>query len=153
MPPKDTQKLFKYYQAKIITEVGRKGLDDATINSIGKREFGAAWAGCHPQDRMKFKQNTYQVINTDTHDKPGVHWLGVYITKKRVYVFDSYGRSISRLVHHLTETIKKKGFLLGATDLDHHKEQIGFTSEVCGQDSISALLVVRDQGIAKAKNI
>ena len=75
----------------------------------------------------------YQVINTDTADKPGVHWLALYTTKKRAYVFDSFGRSITHLVHLLTDSLKKHGFLLGATDLARHPEQRGFTSEVCGQ--------------------
>jgi hypothetical protein len=153
MPTSNPRKLFKRYQAALISEVGNKGLDDKTINTIGKREFGAAWAGCHPQDRAKFKPNTYQVINTDTHDKPGVHWLGVYITKTRAYVFDSFGRSISHLVHLLTDSLKEHGFLLGTTDLARHPEQRGFTSEVCGQDSLSILLVVRDLGITKARTL
>lgn len=98
MPPKTPRKLFNFYKAALIEELGRKALDDVTINRIGRLEFGSSWAGCNASDRAKFKPGTFQIINTDTHDKPGSHWLGVYQTKKKVYVFDSYGRKIASLV-------------------------------------------------------
>ena len=33
------------------------------------------------------------VINLDTHDKGGSHWVGLYtdLLKKQIYFFDSYG--------------------------------------------------------------
>ena len=153
MPPKTPRKLFNYYKAALIEELGRKALDDVTINRIGSREFGAAWAGCHPIDRVKFKPNTYQIINTDPHTKSGSHWLGCFQTRTKAYVFDSYGRSIPRLVSHLISTIKNKGLSLGATNRDPHMEQIGFSSEVCGHYSLAFLLVVRDLGIQKGSVI
>ena len=41
MPPKTPRKLFNYYKAALIEELGRKALDDVTINRIGRREFGS----------------------------------------------------------------------------------------------------------------
>lgn len=153
MPPKTPRKLFSYYKAALIEELGRKALDDVTINRIGRREFGASWAGCHAIDQVKFKANTFQVVNTDPHNKPGEHWLGLYQTRTKAYVFDSYGRSIPLLVSHLLSTIKKQGLALGATNRDPHMEQIGFTSEVCGHNSLAFLLVVRDLGIHRGSVI
>ncbi len=66
MPPKTPRKLFNYYKAALVEELGRKALDDATINRIGRREFGSAWAGCNAIDRVKFKPNTYQVVFLQT---------------------------------------------------------------------------------------
>ena len=38
----------------------------------------------------------YMVINTQSHNLPGEHWLAVFITKdKRGEVFDSLGRPLS----------------------------------------------------------
>ncbi len=153
MPPKTPRKLFNYYKAALIDELGRKALDDVTINRIGCREFGSAWAGCRAIDQVKFKPNTYQVVNTDPHNKPGEHWLGLFQTRTKAYVFDSYGRSIPLLVSQLISSIKKHGLELGATNRDPHMEQIGYTSEVCGHDSLAFLLVVRDLGIKRGSAI
>jgi len=153
MPPKTPRKLFNYYKAALIDELGRKALDDVTINRIGRREFGSAWAGCHAIDQVKFKPNTYQVVNTDPHTKSGTHWLALYQTRTKAYVFDSYGRSIPLLVSQLISSIKKHGLELGATNRDPHMEQIGYTSEVCGHDSLAFLLVVRDLGIQRGSVI
>lgn len=153
MPPKTPRKLFNYYKAALVEELGRKALDDVTINRIGRHEFGSAWAGCNAIDRVKIKPNTFQVVNTDPHNKPGEHWLAMYQTRTKAYVFDSYGRSIPLLVSHLISTIKKHGLALGATNRDPHSEQIGYTSEVCGHNSLAFLLVVRDLGIKRGSVI
>lgn len=31
------------------------------------------------------------VVNTDEHDKPGKHWVAIYVTRRRTEYFDSYG--------------------------------------------------------------
>ena len=153
MPPTTPRRLFNYRKIDLIKELGRKALDDVTIDRIGSREFGPYWAGCNPIDRVKFKPNTFQIVNTDPHNKPGTHWLGVYQTRNKVYVFDSYGRKIPSLVSHFISDIKKHGMSLGATNLEPHAEQIGYTSELCGVYSLSWLLVVRDLGIKRASII
>ena len=32
------------------------------------------------------------IINTDEFSKPGDHWLGIVLTKKKCYYFDYFGR-------------------------------------------------------------
>ena len=147
------RKLFNKYRAALIVDLGRGPQDSDTLNKIGRREFGPSWAGVHPQDRVKLKPNTFQIVNTDTHEKPGQHWLAVYTSNTRAYVWDSYGRPVKRLATHLIANINRHGFKLGKTDLIHHMEQVGFASEVCGQDSMAWLLVVRDLGIRRGANI
>lgn len=147
------RKLFNHYRATLISKLGRSAQDSVTLNKIGKSQFGPAWNGVHAQDQVHLKPNSYQIVNTDTHDKPGQHWLAVYTSTTRAYVWDSYGRPVKRLATHLIENINRHGLKLGATDTIHHMEQRGFSSEVCGQDSMSFLLVVRDLGIRKAAHI
>ena len=147
------RRTFNKHRAQLISELGREAQDSVTLNKIGRTQFGPAWAGCWPQDRVKLKPNSYQIVNTDTHTGPGQHWLGVYTSTTRAYVWDSYGRPVKRLATHLIENINKHGLQLGKTDTIHHMEQTGFNSEVCGQDSMSWLLTVRDLGIRKAAHI
>ena len=143
---------FNANKAALIHLVGKKALDDSTIDRLGHKLF-ASWGGCFPSDRVKLMPYHYYVINTDPHDKPGIHWLGVFTTKGCAYIWDSFGRPVKPLSYQLIKTIHKRGFKIGKTDLAHHGEQIGFKSEVCGQDSLAFLLVIRDLGITRARNI
>ena len=146
------RKTFMKYKKLLVSELGTKALDDETLNKVGRKEF-AAWGGVWPIDRGTLKPFHYYIYNTDPHDKPGDHWVGVYCTGGRVYIYDSYGREPSSIVYRLLKTIKKHGFKLGRTDLVPHKEQIGYTSELCGVNSMAFLLTVRDLGIARARRI
>lgn len=147
------RKLFNKYRKSLIQTLGRKALYDSTIDKIGVKEFGSAWLGCNPSDQIKFKPYSYQIVNTDPHNKSGSHWLAMYQTKTKAYVFDSYGRPIPLLLKNLSKTSKQHGLGLGSTNAVPNMEQIGFTSEVCGHNSLAFLLTVRDLGITKARNI
>ena len=147
------RKTFNHYKKALISELGNKATEGTDLNTVGKREFGLAWAGVHPSDRVKIKPNKYYVVNVDSHDKDGSHWIALRTTKKRAYLWDSYGRPVKKLVGGLIDDINKKGMQLGETNAVPHMEQIGYGSEVCGPDSLAFLLTVRDLGIARAKNI
>ena len=147
------RKTFNHYKKALISELGDKATEGTDLNTVGKREFGPSWAGVHPSDRVKLKPNKYYVINVDHHDKPGSHWMALKTTKKRAYLWDSYGRPVKKLVGALIDNINTHGMQIGATNLVPHMEQIGYGSEVCGPDSLAFLLTVRDLGIGKAKNI
>ena len=143
---------FNANKAALVHILGNKALDDTTINRVCKKLF-AAWGSVSPCDTVKLQPYHYYVINVDTHDKPGSHWLACYTSGKRAYVYDSYGRDIKKLVPQLIKSIQKAGMTLGKTNLISHMEQRGYTSETCGDYAISFLLVVRDFGITRARNI
>lgn len=143
---------FEANRTALIKILGNKALYDTTINKAGSKLF-AAWGGCYSSDRVKLKPYHYYVINVDTHDKPGSHWLACYTSGKRAYVWDSYSRPIKKLAPQLVKTIHKAKMSLGKTNRIPQHEQIGYTSEVCGVLSLAWLLTVRDLGIALARNI
>lgn len=147
------RKLFNAYKKELIKILGPADTDSVQLNKVGRQLFGKHWNGVHSQDRIKLKPYSFQIVNTDLHDKPGLHWVGVYTSKNHAYIYDSYARPVTRLVKHLITNINNHGFILGKTDKVHHMEQIGYSSGVCGQNSMSWLLVVRDLGIRKASNI
>ena len=146
------RKTFNKHKKALIAELGSKALDDKTLNTVGKREF-AAWNGVWPIDRGTLKPYTYSIYNTDKHDKPGTHWIAVYCSKGRAYVYDSYARPIDSIAYQLIKSIKKRGLKLGATDEVHRMEQVGYSSELCGINSLAFLMTVRDLGIALGNNI
>jgi hypothetical protein len=51
------------------------------------------------------------IFNTDPHDKPGEHWISMFINikKKKIFFFDSVGNTAPREVKELVENIKKQG--------------------------------------------
>jgi len=144
---------FNAYKKALISSLGRKALDNTTINKIGRKQLAGAWGGCWAQDEVKLKPHHYYIVNTDTSSGPGTHWIAVYTSANTAYVYDSYGRNPANLVHWFIRNLDKHGWKLGATNLNHHAEQIGYTSEVCGHDSLAWLLTVRDLGIRSGRRI
>ena len=146
------RKTFNKHKKALISELGSKALDDKTLNTVGKREF-AAWGGVFPSDRGTLQPFHYYIYYTDKHDKPGTHWIAVYCSKGRAYVYDSYARPISSIAYQLIKSIKKRCLKLGKTDEVHRMEQVGYTSKLCGINCLSFLMTVRDLGIALGNNI
>ncbi len=146
------RKVFKKYRKAMIDALGSQATDNDTLDKAGKLLF-ASWGGVHPSNRVKLTPWHYYIINVDHHDKPGSHWIGLYTTQKKAYLWDSYGRNPKRLVSALIANIHKHGMKVGKTNLVHHMEQIGYSSEVCGPNSLAWLLTVKDVGITRAKNI
>ena len=149
--PSKAHNLFLQYKRQLIHELGPKGLADDEINKIGKREFGVHWGGAVASDRVKLQPNHYYIVNTSGHSGRGIHWLALYTTKSSAYIWDSYDRSVKRLVPSLVKAIGKHGYHLH--DTEHRPDQVGFTSQVCGDDSLAFLLVVRDLGIRAARHV
>ena len=143
---------FHANKLALVHLLGNKALDDSTINRIGKKLF-AAWGGVYPSDQVKLKPYHYFIINVDKHNQPGSHWLACYTTNKRAYIYDSFGRNIPELVPHLIKSFRKSGYSIGKTNQVMHMEQRGYTSETCGDYALAFLLVCRDLGITRAKNI
>jgi len=54
------------------------------------------------------------IFNTDPHDKPGKHWISLFINikKKKIFFFDSTGDKAPPEVSALIERVKKQGLVL-----------------------------------------
>tara|TARA_B110000971_G_C20039682_1_gene516933 strand:- start:7394 stop:8296 length:903 start_codon:yes stop_codon:yes gene_type:complete len=54
------------------------------------------------------------IFNTDTHDKPGQHWISMFVNikKKQIFYFDSTGAKPMREITQLVNKIKKQGLRL-----------------------------------------
>jgi hypothetical protein len=54
------------------------------------------------------------IFNTDTHDKPGEHWISLFINIKKgfIYFFDSVGRKAPPEIMKLVDKIKEQGLSL-----------------------------------------
>ena len=74
-------------------------------------------------------------------------------TTSNFYLYDSYARDAPKLVKNLTKTIQKADYIIPPEDHKKYMEQIGYSSQVCGHDSLAWTLVARDMGIRAAARL
>jgi hypothetical protein len=121
------------------------------INVIGREAFGADWRGVFSQEDipMPLRPGYYVVNSSYTPNSPGHHWMSLYVSGSgKPYYYDSYARSAARMLHRL-----RKRRLTGAISIveaDRSDAEQRGASAVCGQLSLSWLLVVRDLGVRDA---
>ena len=65
-------------------------LDTGQLNSVLSKAFGSSFGGTHPRDLIPHRLRPYEkaiVVNTDPHDKPGTHWVCMYVVPPVVEYF------------------------------------------------------------------
>ena len=145
--------LFRVYKRRLIARLGRDALYASDIDAIGRVEFGKRWGGASAQASWKPRRDRFYVVNTAVSaTSPGIHWCAVYVSPRgSTYAYDSFGRSVRRLLHRVGKTAAAwgAGELRGS---EPDPEQRG-PSAVCGHLSLAWLLVVRDRGVRAALSI
>ena len=148
---KQAEKLFLRYKTKYISKLGRHALDNTEIDIFAKSIYGSKYKGSFAQDeKFEFKSGFY-IINTDVAKGPGEHWIGLVLTPKTAYVFDSFSRDPQKLVPYLTKRLtkaKRKIISIDRTDKEQRNIEI-----VCGHLSLAFLSVAKDLGIKAAIKI
>jgi hypothetical protein len=69
---------------------------------------------CNFNLKQQIKQGKTKIgiiFNTDTHDKPGKHWISMFINikKGKIFFFDSVGRTAPDEIKKLVERVKLQG--------------------------------------------
>lgn len=66
------------------------------------------------QQMLNKKTKIGVIFNTDPHDKPGSHWVSLFINIKRreIYYFDSAGNKIPRLIMDFVNKVMEQGLKL-----------------------------------------
>jgi hypothetical protein len=155
---KEVLKSFNKHKKALIKAIGTKSTTDRQLDTMGKQRFGAKYLGTFSQDNIPWKQvnsalnfnNAFAIINTDTVGKAGVHWVGLYVTAKTVYIWDSYGRKSKTLLPIFVKQLKtrKHRFKDSDSDTDQSKK-----SQICGQLCLSWILTVKELGIMNAMKV
>lgn len=116
------QKAFRCYP-KIKLEIEKaknknQGLSSKKIKKI--LNCSKSFGGCFASDQLENLSITsfpiYLIVNTDSKNGKGVHWLTFYISKHEIELFDSLGlihrqllpKGILRFIHRLTVSRKFK---------------------------------------------
>lgn len=68
-------------------------MDTQQLRDVLSRDLGRSFAGVYPRDLLPeiLPHQKAVVINTDPHDRPGAHWVCVYLNTPVIEYFDSYG--------------------------------------------------------------
>jgi hypothetical protein len=92
------------------------------------------------QQIKKGKTKIGIIFNTDPHNKPGQHWMSMFINikKQKVFFFDSVGDKAPPQVMKLVSRIKKQGALLqmNFTFDQNHPTEHQYGNTECGVYSI-----------------
>ena len=81
------------------------------------------------------------VFNLDPHNKPGSHWIAMFIhtKKKEIYYLDSYGEKIPRQVKKFAKKVQKQSLKIGDKKeykLIENKRRHQFSESECGMYSL-----------------
>jgi len=96
------------------------------------------YRGAYPADaNFNFKPPYCVVMNCDSHNGPGSHWTGWFVTKTTIFFFDSMGRSPrdQTLPRDFGLFLKNKSKKV----VYNHKIVEGIFSTTCGHFSIYVL--------------
>jgi hypothetical protein len=150
---KEAEALFKKYTKKYIAKLGRHALSNTEIDMIMKQTKKISsphnYRGCFAQDETFLLKNGLYVINTDLMLNPGIHWIGMYLTAKTAYFYDSFGRKAQALVPHLIKRLKERKIV----NSDRKDKEQKNSEIICGHLTMSFLQVVKDLGVRAAIKI
>ena len=130
-----------------LESVSLEGFPDHLINDKDIKRLGFDW---RMQDTLETDdENGVYIVNTDTSKGSGIHWLCVYKdSPEALYVYDSFGRDISKLTPILFEKFHESGHdVIGSPFRNQHK-----TTNVCGYMSL-ALAKLINRYIAGGKKL
>lgn len=131
------KKVCKYMGSSVTTD--SFNLQQTAFQFLGQQKF----KGVFPYDTMpKLKKGESAIINTDSHDKPGEHWVAIYRASQiQYYFFDSYGREWSNVIPNLKITVLGiKSDVSSAQSVRQFGDQ-----SFCGQMSLSFLIYLYAQ--------
>jgi hypothetical protein len=144
------KELVKYLDKNVFKT--DKDTNDVQLNKVGKKTFGKDWGGIFAENE-KIPLNTYKyfIVNTDKSNQPGTHWCAIYADHKSniMYVFDSFDRQTSKLLHDVDLNAKQQHFTVRKGE--HDIEQLDAQSD-CGPRSMSWLILVKKYGIDAVKS-
>ena len=75
---------------KIVKKLGNKPLSDMDLKKEATSMKLTKFMGVKLQDETMPTGNGCYIINTDTNDGRGIHWVSVVQHNKKCYVYDSF---------------------------------------------------------------
>ena len=146
---KKAENLFRTYKLELISKLGRKALNNDTIDKYSKILFQTKYKGCFAQNNKFELKPGYYIIDTDVESGKGIHWISLILTAKTAYIYDSFSRDPKKILPHLLQHLKN--YKIVSSDRKD-VEQKG-KSAICGHASLAFLLVAQKLGLKSAIKI
>jgi len=155
MKPKDIDKIF-FNQVNIYTNkygVKHTTYSD-TLSDICKYELGCKFNGVYSVDDFPVNSlqsnSLFSIVNTQKSTQKGNHWVAIYTTPTRYYIYDSFGRKSTHILKPLVKRLKKTN----KTIIDsHYSSEQHINEKNCGLKCLSWLMCVKKYGIYTAIKI
>jgi hypothetical protein len=128
---------------------------DDELTQIGVHHFGPVYIGTFAYDEYanmlkKLPAYGFAIVNTDTSNGPGVHWVAIHNHNNKYYIYDSFGRHTKNILNGLYKHIKRcNGTII---DSKYDAEQADYQKD-CGIRCISWLLIIKCLGVKQASKI
>ena len=119
-------------------------LDKLCRNGLGdKFNSVVPWS-----DYIPNTDKAFSIVNTD--NDVGVHWVSAFFDGKTVHVYDSFGRSMKRILKNFIEKIKLMGYKIVFCNKRSDQAELQIN---CGLRSFVFLFLTSKYGIKNTKNI
>jgi hypothetical protein len=89
----DIKNFYDESLRKIQDKIGNNTTNNIQLDKVGKEMFKNKFGGVYSQDEIPKSKTKYYIVNTDTSDKAGTHWVAV----ADKYIYDSFGRNTKQL--------------------------------------------------------
>lgn len=103
-------------------------MDTGQLRAVLSQSLGNSFAGVYPRDLIPHQLRPYEkaiVVNTDPHDRPGMHWVCLYLNTPIIEYFDSYG--LPPLHHEIRDFIARH-----AQQWDYNRNRYqDYSTDVC----------------------
>ena len=106
---------FKQKKNKYIRKYGRKPMSNFEIDDECSALF-KKWKGCYMQNELKTYKPGYYILNVDTRNNEGIHWISLVVCSKNAYIFDSFGRDTNKILPILKKNLDKQGLKIIESD-------------------------------------
>lgn len=95
---KTVNDIYKNYMKMLTPYIGINTTYSGELDKKGKRIFGKRFKGVFPADRLPtLKNREMYIANLDNHNEKGSHWVAVYHSNGKNYVYDSFGRKSKKI--------------------------------------------------------
>jgi hypothetical protein len=142
-------KIFKKYKDEVIKHFGEKPLYEDQIKEYGIKHF-PNFGGVFAHDEFKPENDKCYVINTGNSKSMGYHWVGVFVTKPHLFIFDSFHRNPDKILHDLDKFKGKRAVVVSRWPEAIQKDYIQKEQNICGQLCLAWLHCIKDFGIRNA---
>lgn len=147
---KNANLLYQTILKKIIVPLtGDKTTFLDELDGVGHKLLGVAFSGVYPADKIPRLNDLkkYAILNLDKSKEPGSHWVALAKDGNNSYLYDSFGRSHTKIIKNLQ--FSGNGRIVN-TDLDAEQDILETN---CGARCLAFLVLIDKWGANVARLI